>query len=81
MIMPLDSRRQVRSIIEISLLEEACETMDTIVAGGLRQPTLMRGVAGPLPAHAPIVIDIFPRSKASRYYADMTRTVLKGEAP
>ena len=35
---------------------------------------------GPLPANAPIVIDIFPRSKSSRYFADMTRTVLKGEA-
>ena len=71
---------QVRSIIEVSLLEEACETMDTIVAGGANAADPhMRGV-GPLAANAPIVIDIFPRSKVSRYYADMTRTVLKGEA-
>lgn len=71
---------QVRSIIEVSLLEDACETMDTIVAGGANAADPhMRGV-GPLAANAPIVIDIFPRSKVSRYYADMTRTVLKGEA-
>ena len=71
---------QVRSIIEVSLLEDACETMDTIVAGGAdAADPHMRGV-GPLAANAPIVIDIFPRSKVSRYYADMTRTVLKGEA-
>jgi Xaa-Pro aminopeptidase len=34
-----------------------------------------------LAANSPIVIDIFPRNKSSRYFADMTRTVLKGEAP
>ena len=71
---------QVRSIIEVSLLEESCETMDTIVAGGLEAADPHARGAGPLPANAPIVIDIFPRSKVSRYYADMTRTVLKGEA-
>ncbi len=71
---------QVRGIIEVSLLEEACETMDTIVAGGLDASDPHARGAGPLLANAPIVIDIFPRSKVSRYYADMTRTVLKGEA-
>jgi len=71
---------QVRSIIEVSLLEDACETMDTIVAGGAEAADPHARGLGPLPANAPIVIDIFPRSKVSRYYADMTRTVLKGEA-
>ena len=71
---------QVRGTIEVSLLEEACETMDTIVAGGRDAADPHVRGSGPLPANAPIVIDIFPRSKVSRYYADMTRTVLKGEA-
>ena len=35
---------------------------------------------GPLTANAPIILDIFPRSKKKRYFADMTRTVLHGEA-
>jgi Xaa-Pro aminopeptidase len=71
---------QVRGIIEVSLLEKACETVDTIVAGGADAADPHARGLGPLPANAPIVIDIFPRSKVSRYYADMTRTVLKGEA-
>jgi Xaa-Pro aminopeptidase len=71
---------QVRSAIEVSLLEDACETMDTIVAGGADAADPHARGAGPLHANAPIVIDIFPRSKKSRYYADMTRTVLRGEA-
>jgi len=34
---------------------------------------------GPLHAREPIVMDIFPQHKTSRYWADMTRTVSKGE--
>jgi Xaa-Pro aminopeptidase len=54
--------------------------MDTIIAGGLQAADPHARGTGPLAANAPIVIDIFPRSKSSRYFADMTRTVLKGEA-
>jgi len=77
--MPLTSEK-VRSAIDISLLGDGCETMDTIVAGGLQAADPHARGTGPLAANCPIVIDIFPRSKSSRYFADMTRTVLKGEA-
>ncbi|MFZ3149581.1 MAG: Xaa-Pro peptidase family protein [Methanothrix sp.] len=76
---PLTSEK-VRSAIDVSLLEDGCEAMDTIVAGGLQAADPHARGTGPLAANAPIVIDIFPRSKSSRYFADMTRTVLKGEA-
>ncbi len=76
---PLTSE-QMRSSIEVALLEEGCEAVDTIVAGGVDAADPHARGAGALPANAPIVIDIFPRSKSSRYFADMTRTVLKGEA-
>lgn len=72
---------QVRRAIEISLLEDGCEAADTIVAGGVQAADPHARGTGPLPAHSPIVIDIFPRSKAHRYYADMTRTFLRGETP
>jgi Xaa-Pro aminopeptidase len=36
---------------------------------------------GPLHAGEAIVMDIFPQHKTTRYYADMTRTVSKGEPP
>jgi Xaa-Pro aminopeptidase len=76
---PLTSE-QIRSSIEVALLEEGCEAVDTIVAGGVAAADPHARGTGALPANAPIVIDIFPRSKSSRYFADMTRTVLKGEA-
>jgi len=34
--------------------------------------------SGPLRAHEPVVMDIFPQHKETRYFADMTRTVSKG---
>ncbi|MDD5768342.1 MAG: Xaa-Pro peptidase family protein [Methanothrix sp.] len=76
---PLTSER-VRSAIDVSLLERGCEAEDTIVAGGSDAADPHFVGSGPLPRDAPIVIDIFPRSKRSRYFADMTRTVLRGEA-
>jgi Xaa-Pro aminopeptidase len=76
---PLTSEK-VRSTIEISLLEEGCDAIDTIVAGGTAAANPHARGGGPLPANSPVVIDIFPRSKSSRYFADMTRTVVKGEA-
>ena len=35
--------------------------------------------SGPLPAHTPILIDLWPRDEESRCWADMTRTFVCGE--
>lgn len=36
--------------------------------------------SGPVRAHEPIVVDIFPRNRATWLYGDMTRTYVKGKA-
>ncbi|MDM7935318.1 MAG: aminopeptidase P family protein, partial [Methanothrix sp.] len=61
---------QVRTCIEACLLEDGCESADTIVAGGDAAVDPHARGSGPLPAGSPIVIDVSPRSKTSRYYAD-----------
>ena len=76
---PLTSEH-LRGIIEVALREDECEAVDTIVAGGKQSADPHARGSGPLPANEPIVIDIFPRSNRSRYFADMTRTVVRGEA-
>jgi Xaa-Pro aminopeptidase len=35
--------------------------------------------SGPLPAHAPICLDLWPQDEASGCWADMTRTLVRGE--
>lgn len=70
----------VRYVIEKTLLEYGCEADNTIVACGEGSSNPHWPGEGKLAANVPIVIDIFPRHKIHRYHADMTRTVLKGEA-
>lgn len=70
----------LRRVIEIRLMEEGAIGQHTIVACG-RQAADPHCVGfGPLYANQPIVLDVFPRSAASGYHGDITRTVLKGQA-
>ncbi|TGC11166.1 M24 family metallopeptidase [Methanolobus halotolerans] len=71
---------KVRHQIDITLLDHGCESEGTIVSCGKDSANPHWEGAGVLRPDEPIVIDIFPRNKKSRYYADMTRTVIKGEA-
>jgi Xaa-Pro aminopeptidase len=76
---PLTSEK-VRETIELHLLKRGCDALETIVAGGEEAVDPHARGSGALPANAPIVVDIFPRSKSTRYFGDMTRTVVRGEA-
>ncbi|HZD43424.1 MAG TPA: Xaa-Pro peptidase family protein, partial [Methanomicrobiales archaeon] len=76
---PLTSE-QVRHAMHVLLLDAGYQALDTIVSCG--EDTAIPHVkgSGPLRADEPIVIDVFPRDMESGYFADMTRTVVKGEA-
>lgn len=74
---PLSSER-VRHRIEQVLMEADCRADETIVAGGNQGVDPHERGFGPLHAGELIVLDIFPCSKVSGYWGDMTRTVLKG---
>jgi len=70
----------LRAEIEIELLRRGCATpAGTITAGGAQAANPHEEGHGPLRSGESIILDIFPLDKASRYYADMTRTVVKGE--
>jgi Xaa-Pro aminopeptidase len=60
------------------LLKQGYHAEDTIVACGLNTVMPHWMGTGVLHAHQPIIIDIFPSSDTTGYYADMTRTVSKG---
>ena len=55
--------------------------LHTIVAPGRHGADPHDEGAGPIRPHEPIVIDIFPRVQQTGYYGDLTRTVVKGQAP
>lgn len=72
---------RLRQIINISLLEQGYVGKNTIVAGGRQSADPHCKGHGPLRAHEPIVMDVYPRSEKTGYHADLTRTVCKGRAP
>lgn len=70
---------QVRYAMHCVLLEHGCSAVDTIVSCGKDTAIPHMTGTGPLHADEPIIIDLFPVEDESGYYADMTRTVVKGE--
>ena len=69
---------KVKFILKQELLKRNLIGQHTIVAGGIQACDPHQEGTGPLPAHLPIVFDIFPFSEETRYFADMTRTLFKG---
>ena len=76
---PLTSER-IKKLINVTLMERDCVAQHTIVAGGDQACDPHDEGSGPLPAHRSIIFDVFPRSAVTRYFADMSRTVVRGTA-
>lgn len=71
---------RIKKLINVKLMERDCVAQHTIVAGGEQACDPHHEGTGPLPANRSIIFDVFPRSANSRYFADMSRTVIRGEA-
>lgn len=64
---------------------EACAALGAPAPPGVIVASVRQGFghepgSGPLPAHLPIQVDLWPRDEASGCWADMTRTFVVGEA-
>jgi Xaa-Pro aminopeptidase len=75
---PLTSER-IKKLINVALMERDCVAQHTIVAGGDQACDPHNEGSGPLPANRSIIFDVFPRSARTRYFADMSRTVVRGK--
>ncbi|MEO5366671.1 MAG: Xaa-Pro peptidase family protein [Magnetococcus sp. WYHC-3] len=75
---PLTSQR-VRGAINATLVQLGAMPRHTIVSGALQGADPHEEGSGPLYAHTPIILDVFPRHEASGYWGDMTRTVCRGQ--
>ena len=76
---PLTSEK-IKQVIHVALMKRNCVGQHTIVASGLQGCDPHHEGSGPLQANTSIIMDIFPRSSETRYFADQTRTVVKGKA-
>jgi Xaa-Pro aminopeptidase len=73
--------RLLRSAVNTAILQAGAVPSHTICAPGDQAVDPHEEGHGPLKAHTPIVMDIFPRSEATGYFGDLTRTVVRGRAP
>ena len=74
---PLTSER-VKVMIDVKLLELGYACPGSIVAGGPDGADCHFTGAGPLRTGEPVIVDIYPQSKTTRYNGDCTRTVVNG---
>ena len=77
---PLTSER-VRAAIDHWLLDRGFSNLPPIVAGGPAGADCHNLGYGELRTSEPVIVDIFPRSRLTRYNGDCTRTVVHGDIP
>ncbi len=70
----------LRRTIDVALMERGCVSHGTIVACGDDGCDPHLKGSGPIAPGRTIIMDVFPQSNETRYFADMTRTVVKGKA-
>ena len=67
--------------VESHLLENGNSTEDSICCGGPESADPHRTESDVIREGLPIVLDIYPFDKHTRYWGDMTRTVVRGTPP
>ncbi len=77
---PLTSQG-VRTAIDHFLMDLDFTSPTSIVAGGPQGADCHDIGSGELRTGQPVIVDIFPRSRATMYWGDCTRTVVHGEIP
>jgi Xaa-Pro aminopeptidase len=75
---PLTSER-LYARAQLLLGEMGFNCPEMIIAGSPEAAMPHYRGEGPIRAHAPVIIDIFPKSRRSHYHGDLTRTVVVGD--
>ena len=70
----------IRQIINVELMKKGCTARHTIVSCGEQSCEPHNVGNGPLRANEPIIFDVFPKDEQTGYYADISRTIVKGKA-
>lgn len=70
---------QLYARAQLKLGETGFTCPDMIIAGSPGSALPHYRGNGPIRANAPVIIDIFPLGRATRYHGDLTRTVVVGE--
>jgi Xaa-Pro aminopeptidase len=69
----------LRFVVETEMMRHGCLGQHTIIASGDQCVDPHDVGSGPIRPDTSIIFDVFPRHTASGYYADMSRTVVRGK--
>jgi Xaa-Pro aminopeptidase len=72
---------RIKADVEAAFSANDCSAEEFIVSHGPQTAIGHEAGSGPIAASEPIVLDLFPRDRASGCYADMTRTFVVGTVP
>jgi Xaa-Pro aminopeptidase len=72
---------RLTTAIEDVLRTHGCEGEPPLVGNGPTGANVHEHGSGPIRPHESVIVDIFPRHAATRFFADMTRTFCFGKAP
>jgi Xaa-Pro aminopeptidase len=70
----------LRGVMNTTVLELGYMPANTIVAPGKQGCDPHDRGSGAIRANLPVILDLFPRSEKTGYYADLTRTIVRGKA-
>jgi len=77
----LFTAEDLRAAIDMRVIAEGAIPQHTICAPGDQSVDPHAVGHGPIRAHVPIVVDVFPRSAGTGYFGDISRTIVRGRAP
>jgi len=75
----LTSELLKKQVEQLLLAKNMMNEEGIIISSGLETAIPHHPGEGPIKAHQPIVCDIFPRNRSTGYFADLTRTFIKGK--
>ncbi|MDR4504682.1 MAG: Xaa-Pro peptidase family protein [Candidatus Scalindua sp.] len=70
----------VKKMINVELMKNSCTAKHTIVSCHEQSCEPHNVGSGPLRANESIIFDVFPKDEETGYYADISRTIVRGKA-
>jgi Xaa-Pro aminopeptidase len=70
----------LKRVVDVELMRDGCVAKHTIIASGDQCVDPHDAGSGPIRPNTSVIFDVFPRHARTGYYADMSRTVVRGKA-
>src|SRR5207244_4867916 len=70
----------LKRVVDVALMRDGCVAKHTIISSGDQCVDPHETGSGPIRPNTSVIFDVFPRHAKTGYFADMSRTVVRGKA-